>query len=220
MKQNNVLILCIAFLSCVFSTKNVHAQSVGITAGVNFQNITGKNAKNETMKNSLVPKFAAGLNVDLMLAPDYYIQPGVLFAMKGAKSEDGATKINLTYVEIPVNFIYKPKLNEGSILLGFGPYVGIGIGGKVKSTGIERTVEYKKTITAADFINVSKVYFAPIDAGINFLAGYEFARGLSFQLNAQLGLIKINPTISGNSSDKTSLKNTGFGVSLGYRFGR
>jgi hypothetical protein len=54
------------------------------------------------------------------------------------------------------------------------------------------------------------------DAGGNLLAGYEFANKLSFQLNAQLGLVNINPEISG--SDKTKYRNTGFGVSLGYRF--
>ena len=49
------------------------------------------------------------------------------------------------------------------------------------------------------------------------LAGYEFNNKVSFQLNTQLGLTKINPEYEGSVNDKTAAKNTGFGFSLGYR---
>ena len=62
------------------------------------------------------------------------------------------------------------------------------------------------------------VYIRPMDAGANMLAGYEFGNKVSFQLNAQLGLTKINPEYEGSSNDNSSAKNTGFGFSLGYRF--
>ena len=42
-----------------------------------------------------------------------------------------------------------------------------------------------------------------------------------FQLDAQLGMIKINPKdnrVEPIYSDKSSVKNTGFGLSVGYRF--
>lgn len=42
--------------------------------------------------------------------------------------------------------------------------------------------------------------------------------GLFLQLNADLGIIKINPEDKRIPNDKTSVKNSGFGVSLGYRF--
>jgi hypothetical protein len=54
------------------------------------------------------------------------------------------------------------------------------------------------------------------DAGGNFLVGYELSNHLSAQLNAGLGLININNR--GQGDTKSSLKNTGFGLSLGYRF--
>jgi hypothetical protein len=37
------------------------------------------------------------------------------------------------------------------------------------------------------------VYIRPMDAGANMLVGYEFGNRVSFQLNTQLGLTKINP---------------------------
>ena len=54
------------------------------------------------------------------------------------------------------------------------------------------------------------------DAGANLLAGYEFSNRFSFQLNAGLGL--INMYNRPDDDNETTLKNTGFGVSLGYRF--
>ena len=109
----------------------------------------------------------------------------------------------------------------GSVLLGFGPYVGIGLGGNEKTdksgVSLERSIKYKSSINAIDLLNTSEVYYKPIDAGVNLLAGYEFSNGFSFQVNAQLGLTNINPDINGSTTDKTALKNTGFGISLGYR---
>jgi len=42
--------------------------------------------------------------------------------------------------------------------------------------------------------------------------------GLFWQLNSQLGLLKINPEYEGESGSEASLRNTGFGLSAGYRF--
>jgi hypothetical protein len=57
-----------------------------------------------------------------------------------------------------------------------------------------------------------------LDVGANMFAGYELAGGLFFQLDTQFGMVKINPENQENSSDKTALRNTGFGLSIGYRF--
>lgn len=64
----------------------------------------------------------------------------------------------------------------------------------------------------------SDVYFKAFDAGANVFAGYEMANRIFFQLNTQLGLLKINPEDKRITNDETSIKNTGFGISLGYRF--
>jgi hypothetical protein len=42
--------------------------------------------------------------------------------------------------------------------------------------------------------------------------------GLFFTLNAQLGLLKVNPELAGAESDETVFHNTGFGLSVGYNF--
>lgn len=183
---------------------------VGIRAGVNFQNLNGQDEDGDDLDFDMMTGFHAGLTFDLPLGSSgFYLQPGVLYSRKGAEI-DNQTKIKIGYVEIPLNFIYKPILGTGNMLLGFGPYVGIGIGGKVESPGGDADIKFNSDYDMSD----PAPQFKRIDGGANLLAGYEFANKLSLQLNAQLGLMKINP----KPYDNASVKNTGFGLSLGYKF--
>jgi hypothetical protein len=61
------------------------------------------------------------------------------------------------------------------------------------------------------------VYYRGLDAGANIFFGYEFYNGILLQLNGQMGLLKVNSDY-GLPNDKTSKKNMGFGLSVGYRF--
>jgi hypothetical protein len=193
--------------------KETGKTSFGIRAGVNFQNINGKDAAGNDLKNDLLTGFNAGINAEIPLSSGFYLQPGALYSTKGTKGSNDS-KVKLSYIEVPVNFIYKPILGSGNMLLGFGPYVGFGVAGKVESAnGASTDVKFTKNYDATS----GAPQFKRFDAGGNLLAGYEFANNVSFQLNAQLGLADINPGTT-TANDKTKLKNTGFGLSLGYRF--
>ncbi len=180
----------------------------GIRAGVNFQNLNGKDADGHKLENNLKTGFNAGVNAEIPVGIDFYLQPGLLFSTKGAKYDIQGTEItrNISYLELPINFLYKPELGEGHLLLGFGPYAAYALGGKIKGGSTDIDMEFGNEIGETK----------PFDAGANLLAGYEFSNNLSFQLNAGLGL--INMYNRPNDDSETSLKNTGFGVSLGYRF--
>ncbi|HEU4470388.1 MAG TPA: porin family protein [Flavisolibacter sp.] len=193
--------------------KTASKPSFGIRAGVNFQNINGKDASGDDLENELTTGFHGGVNAELPLGTGFYLQPGVLYSQKGAAFENDV-KVRLSYIEVPVNFVYKPILGTGNMILGFGPYVGFGIGGKIKYGNIETDIEFDRDYNALDPAS----RFKSFDAGGNLLAGYEFANRLSFQLNAQLGLVNINKENPANNDDDTRWRNTGFGLSLGYRF--
>src|SRR5690606_15565225 len=120
--------------------------------------------------------FNAGIVGDIPVAPDFYFQPGLLYSAKGAKLENTSDgKLSLNYVEVPLNLVYKPMLGTGRLLMGFGPYVAYGIGGKVENAGIENDVKFEKEAGNA----ANTVYFKPLDAGANILFGYEFSNKLS-----------------------------------------
>lgn len=190
----------------------------GLRAGVNFQNINGKNAAGDRLEYRITPGFNIGVNAEIPVAQDYFIQPGVLFTTKGAREKNSDSKYRLAYVEVPVNFLYKPMLGTGKLLLGFGPYAAYGVEAKYKpETGNDVDIKFRNAVTTTEAVS-GNPYIKRFDAGANFLAGYELSNTLSLQLNAQLGLVKINPANEGITNDNTSLKNTGFGISAGYRF--
>lgn len=217
-------VLLLALATTVFALTSEAQVSFGLRAGVNLQNINGKDPFGDDLEFDLKTGFHVGVNAEIGFVPDFYLQPGVLFSTKGAKVDGGSgddVKINLSYVEVPINLLYKPSLGPGKLLLGFGPYVAFAVGGSVKAGDEEGEVEFEKEVTSAQYTNgaMTGTYYAKrLDVGGNLLFGYELANKLSFQVNAQLGMSKINPKIKDYSADKSKSKNTGFGLSVGYRF--
>jgi len=196
--------------------------SFGVLGGINFQNMNGKDAGGDKLENDLIIGFHVGVNVQVPIVPEFYFQPGLLFSTKGAKNTDGSitTTAKISYIELPLNLVYKAMLGNGYVMLGFGPYNGYGIGGKVKSEGgavtVENDIEFKNVVEIGDDPLVP--YFKAFDVGANLFAGYEMSSGIFAQVNTQFGLLKINPENKYIADDKSSVKNVGFGISLGYRF--
>ena len=213
-------LMAFAALSTQAQEKKAQASSpitFGIRAGVSLQNINGRDAGDNKLENKLVPRFQGGVNVELPLADEFYLQPGIMFAAKGTEFKGSNSNLNISYLEIPVTFLYKPVVGTGKLLLGVGPYIGFGIAGTIKpQNGSSSDVKFENTITALQAI--TNTYLRKTDAGANLLFGYELSNMFSVQLNAQLGLTKINPDIEGINNNKTMFKNTGFGLSVGYRF--
>ena len=84
-------------------------------------------------------------------------------------------------------------------------------------------MKIKNEITNLEWLNAfydAKYDVRRFDVGGNLLFGYEFAKKIAVQLNAQLGLADIASKIdtSGGGIDKSQAKNVGFGISFGYRF--
>lgn len=225
--------LLAVFAILMISIAALQAQvTFGVVAGPNFQNITGKDADGDKVENGLLVAFHAGVNASIPIAPDFCFQPGLLFSMKGARnnffvlpvkaaSDDYNTTTRISYIEMPLNLLFRPQFADGHILLGFGPYIAYGIAGKQKFDAdpffYEQKIKFKNKITSGESWDPDYAFYRPFDAGANIFAGYEFGMGLFFRLNAQLGLLKINPDVEGSDSE-ASYKNTGFGLSLGYNF--
>lgn len=200
MKKTSIILTVFLFAFAVAQAQT----TFGVRAGVNLQNQNGKSGGNK-LENKIAPGFNIGVNAEMGVAPDFYFQPGLLFTTKGAKAKVGDGKVSLNYIEVPLNLVYKPVLGTGKLIAGFGPYVAYGIGGKWKVGNSE---------TDVNFGSGDNDDYKPLDMGANLLFGYELASKISIQMNVQLGLLNLDP--KGGSDD--IVKNTGFGVSLGYRF--
>lgn len=223
--KSNIFFL-VATLLLLGSTAYAQDQrtSFGIRGGVNFQNIAGTDYNGSDLDFGLITGYHLGVSVNIPIAPDFYFQPGLLYTTKGGKTENdflgiaSALEYNLSYLELPLNFLYRPALGNGHLILGFGPYIGYGISGRSKytisSVSSERDIDFTNDYDGlydSDKMN-------PLDIGANLFFGYEFPIGVFIQLNTQLGLTKINSNNNTLSNDQTSFKNIGFGLSLGYQF--
>lgn len=217
MKRKLYLVIVLAIMVNSVAWSQV---SFGVRAGVNLQNLNGKDFDGEKLENDLIFGFHAGVDVEIPVAPDFSFQPGVLFSTKGASVDED--KINLGYIEVPLHFLYKPMLGSGRLIIGLGPYVSYGVTGKIKQDeGSDIDIKFKNNLTDEDLLNEFEGEFFHLkgfDAGADIVAGYQLESNLYIQLNAQLGLLDIYPDYPDDEDDETVIKNTGFGLSVGYRF--
>ncbi len=216
-------ILLILLLSTTFAIAQENSKlSVGIFGGVNLQNINGKAYNGDKLNNDMLPSYHFGADLQIPVAPEFYFQPGLMYIRKGDKntSASSTSTTSLSYIEIPLNMVYKAALGKGFFMIGLGPYLAYGISGSVKTVSglltLDQKITFKKAVRSED--NLLVPYYKPFDAGANLLVGYELEDGVFIQLDSQFGLLNINPEYKGFTDDQSSAKNTGFGLSLGYRF--
>ncbi|WP_409965480.1 hypothetical protein PIECOFPK_01468 [Mycovorax composti] len=195
--------LLLATFSVAAVPANAQAGRFGINAGVNFANINGKDAEGTKLKTG----FQAGVTYDIGLSDEFVLQPGISYVQNGSKvkGDEFDARWDLNYIQVPVTFQYQPAVGTGNLLLGVGPYVGFGVG-KIKTKAYVEGANNKASMDWKD------MDFKKFDAGGKLLVGYQLGMGLSFNLNANLGLANL----SDNKDEK--LHNTSFGVTVGYKF--
>lgn len=217
-----ILIFTLFITSAMAQSDVLGKTSFAVLGGVNFQNLNGEDMSGDKLENDLIVGYHFGVNAQIPVAPEFYFQPGLQFSTKGAKNTVGSltSTYKLSYMELPLNFVYKGLLGNGYFMVGLGPYVAYGIGGKAVyeggSSSAESKIKFKSEVVSGD--PLATVYIKPFDAGGNIFFGYEMSGGLFMQLNAQLGMVNIKPNNYLTPDDSSTLKNTGYGLSLGYRF--
>ncbi|GAA0558985.1 porin family protein [Chitinophaga japonensis] len=233
--------ILLTLLSLYFSA--THAQtSFGILAGA--RNATQRvGNESSSANNKFFLLWHAGIVADIPLAGRFYLQPQLLVSRKGSYTashnldstiyyliSDASGKVRMTYLELPVNVLYKFTLGAGKFVAGGGPYIAYGLGGKSKyvhtyrSNGQTHTFEQKVRFSnemhsSSETFNKYD-YYRPLDAGLNLIAGYELRNGLFFNINYSLGLTNVSPS-DGAFSDGSfyrypTAKNSYLGISLGY----
>ena len=219
------LLMMLILIGSTAMAQGTGKSSFGVLGGVGLQNLTGKDAGGDKLTNDMILGYHAGVNIQIPFALGFYFQPGLMYNTKGAKNTytilgtEVTRTTKLSYIELPLNLVYKGAIGNGFVMVGFGPYVGYAIGGKVLTEGgsltNDKKIVFEGTIEEDD---ESGATFKALDLGGNIFAGFEMSNGIFLQLDTQLGLVKINPERNGMSNDKTSVNNTGFGLSLGIRF--
>lgn len=208
----------------------------GIRAGGNLSSMLLED-EGEYIKTKLQPGFHIGGTADVFISDKFSLQPALLFTTKGFKLDDDGfadalygvdyIKFMSYHIDLPVNVVFKPQLGNGNLLLGAGPYISYGLGGRWKAgadgMSVKGKLKFTNDIADVDSFstggnNRTLPYMKPFDFGANILLGYEFRNNFYFQLNGQLGLVDVDPAYNGVSDERSSVKNVGGSISIGYKF--
>ncbi len=198
-----------------------NAQTFGLKAGLNLSNMLEKD-DDDTYSNDykMNPGFHIGGTVDVPISDILSFESGLLLTTKGFKYEEEVmgisvkTKANLYYLDIPLTLKASHELSEGLKIFGaVGPYVGIGLSGKIKATaeylGVEETEE-EDVKWGSDEENDD---IKRLDMGLTFGGGVEI-NAIMLGISYDLGLANISPY----QEDGATSKNKVLKFSIGYRF--
>ncbi|MBU2946940.1 porin family protein [Zobellia uliginosa] len=137
--------------------------TLGGKTGISFTTLTGKNLDGVSTK---VGAYVGGI-VEIPVMDNFYLQPELLFAFKGA--DLGPSNLNLLYLQIPV--MAKYHITD-EIAVELGPQAGFLI-----ADNWDEDLELRDTNS--------------IDIGLNVGGGYRMDENFYFQLRVELGLSKV-----------------------------
>ncbi len=188
--------LTIGLVVLVIGIAKAQEVKFGVKGGLNFMNISG----NQGSGTGKVGYHVGGL-VEFKLSDKFAIQPELLYSTTGTKENVFGVefKSTLSYINLPIMakyFVVKGLSIEA------GPQIGY-----LASSKMTTDLTY----------DVMGNSYQKVDYGMNVGAGYELDNGLMFQVRYYAGMANISKT---DLYSDASLKshNTGFQVSLGYKF--
>lgn len=213
----------LTFLGLVaISTTAVAQQEVkfGPKAGVNFANITGKDAED----NKMLIGFHVGAFAEIKFNEKFAIQPEILYSAQGAKQEGSQTIAGVTssyeataktsYINVPIMAKYYVA---PSFAVELGPYVGFLMSSDLESKSTVGSVTSEDETDMKDFTN-------SIDFGLGAGVSYNLDNGFFIGARYNLGLTKLgkdsSQTVGGMeiSTEALDTKNAVIQVGVGYKF--
>jgi len=228
--MKRVLLLFIVMIFVFHSKAQV---SMGLRSGYTAANLDVTSETGSDEQHTTFHGWHLDLVINVPVYEGLYFQPIVRYITKGTgyggerpvKPElSGAyiptgSKLQLNYLEVPLNFVYKFPLAKGKITAGLGPYIAAGLKGRyhynIVQNGRNVTSDSKQvqfSRRANDNLAVVRMY--PWDAGANFALGYEFNNGIMLGANYSLGMTDTD------RSNLTSSKNRYLAFSVGFLFNR
>lgn len=178
-----------------------------VHAGMSMANITNSEA-------DLKIGYSVGVGMDYAITDMWAFQTGLNFTSKGCKEsvEGVKAKFNPVYLDIPLLAAVKLPISEGNtFVINAGPYVGVGLGGKmtVEDGGAEVGTKLFKKIDGADEAMMNR-FAVGLQYGVGFEQGYRYL----LNLTGQYGFTNM---IKDSWVDENN-KNLAFLITVGYRF--
>ena len=208
------IILSILLVALLMASNTQAQITFGARVGFNLTNLYQKDEQGDMKGLDWKPGFQIGAVVDYPLLNDLSIQPGILFATQGAKTETKVSghkakaTINLHYIQVPINLQYKYDLNYIKLFAQAGPYIGYGIGGKLKT----EISEGKTSVSNSSKIKFGRgddADFNAFDFGFGLGAGLQFGN-IQAVFGYNQGLVNLDTDVNA--------KNLGLCLTVTYLF--
>ena len=208
----------------IVSTKGTESKGItwSVRTGLNVSNIT--DLDEEDMNYKAKAGFHLGVLADIpvpMAVDGFSVQSGLFYTMRGAKYKDsdsdwkGSEKIASHYFQIPVYWSYKYDFGSVAVSAFTGPYIAVGLGGKVKwKDEYEEDGEWVKDSDNENLFGKDKDdswNWKRFDFGWSLGAGVTFDR---IYVGLQYDFGFINMVREGDAHPK----NRNFSLSVGYSF--
>ncbi|RPD51732.1 MULTISPECIES: outer membrane beta-barrel protein [Chitinophagaceae] len=225
--KTRISVLCAAAL-LTFTSVQAQRPTAQIRGGLNLANIS-VNDDGDVSKSNQLASYQIGIVGDIPLVGMLHLQPGVIYTGKGAKVERGnegaANYYKATtspkYVEIPATAVLKIPIGANSSFnAGFGPYLGIGVGGKRKLETAFGSAESEIKFSDDDpttFNNEEGTGFGVMrrfDYGFNTSVGLE-GKSLVLSANYGYGLAKLQSGTNNNADNNNKHRVLSF--TLGFK---
>jgi hypothetical protein len=205
MKKILLAVVCLATISL-----NAIAQlNFAGVVGLNLANLSSKSG-GSAVSTDMNAGFHFGVVGQMCFGEKICFMPGLIYSMKGATQKgNGMTdKININYLEIPLNIRYCfHGCNESGLFVFAGPYLGYALSGKqtLDVTGSGSASESLKF--GSDSNQVKRM-----DFGVNIGVGYNLNSKMFISAQYGLGLSNIDGKGDADNFDKNRV----IGVSFGY----
>lgn len=195
----------------------------GLHGGVTVSDFSGT----DVSQNIAKPGYMIGMEFDIALPSNFFVNTGLDVHLKGAKLKDkvmiettkkvlgGDVKYNAYYLQLPLHLGYNIRISDClNLKLSAGPYLAMGIGGKYKNTITYSVINNEKEYVYEDSsrektFGDSRDQLRKFDAGLGCKAALD-SHHFNFFMGYDKGL--TNPNRYAN------IKNSSFYAGLGYKF--
>lgn len=202
-------------LFVTLSTSAFAQVKFAVTGGTTIANFYTTEASSPDFKLRSKVGITAGVQAAIPAGKRFIIEPALNFTQKGTRQKETPSgvpykyRMNLNYLELPVNFIYNTTTNTSGLFIGAGPSIAYALNGKY-SMELGTDKEEHEILFGEDE-DVRR-----IDAGANFLMGYRFSNKIFASVNYNLGLTNFDK--DADPDDHERVNSRYLGIRLGYRF--
>lgn len=222
MKTIKTILLGLVLLLGVKVSAQEKPFTFGVKAGANMSTVTG-----DIEDTKVRFGYNVGVTVDYAFTENWFILSGLEYTTKGVNGKKVLgmkPTLNAAYIQLPIHAGYKLNVSPSTkIVFHAGPYVALGVNGKIKIKNInfdvledfldEDEIEVIEAINNSN-INTFGNLMNRFDFGIGLGIGAEFGK-INAGIGYDFGLLNVAKNIGGND---LTLRNGNAYISVGYKF--